>query len=80
LIALIIDAHCSAAVRDAFPKEDAIVGTIDCSYKDQFASNTPEDVAVKHRPLTVALALARENPRGQSDVFPLHDVNKPAPA
>src|SRR3984893_5738770 len=59
LIALIIDAHHSAwkacapswkiSVLENKPKAR--------SYKDQFASNTPEDGAVMPRPLTVALAL-----------------------
>ena len=55
LIALIIDAHRSAAdgLHLRFwkrkPKGPIII-------KDQFASNTPEDVAVMLRPLTVALA------------------------
>jgi hypothetical protein len=42
--------------------------------KDQFASNTPEDVAVMLRPLTEALALAIKKSPMQSDVFPLYDV------
>src|ERR1700730_19039493 len=53
LIALIIDAHRSAAkglrsVLEGKPKGSII--------KDQFASNTPENVAVMLRPLTEALA------------------------
>jgi hypothetical protein len=57
LIALIIDAHRSAAegfpsVPDGKPKGSII--------KDQFASNTPEDVAVMRRPLTEALARRKE--------------------
>ena len=57
LIALIIDAHRSAAkglrsVLEGKPKGSII--------KDQFASNTPEDVAVMLRPLTEALARRKE--------------------
>ena len=53
LIALIIDAHRSAAA-DLLPvKENKPLGSI---IKDQFASNTPEDVAVMLRPLTESLA------------------------
>jgi hypothetical protein len=37
--------------------------------KDQFASNTPEGVAVMRRPLIACPANA-----GQPDAFPLHDV------
>jgi hypothetical protein len=59
LIALIIDAHRSAAkglrsVLEGKPKGSII--------KDQFASNTPENVAVMLRPLTEALA--RRNDAG----------------
>jgi hypothetical protein len=57
LIALIIDAHRSAAkglpsVLEGKPKGSII--------KDQFASNTPENVAVMLRPLTEALARRKE--------------------
>ena len=57
LIALIIDAHRSAregfrSVLEGKPKGSII--------KDQFASNTPEDVAVMLRPLTDALARRKE--------------------
>jgi hypothetical protein len=57
LIALIIDAHRAAregfrSVRKGKPKGSII--------KDQFASNTPEDVAVMLRPLTDALARRKE--------------------
>jgi hypothetical protein len=57
LIALIIDAHRSAregfrSVLEGKPKGSII--------KDQFASNTPEDVAVMLRPLTEALARRKE--------------------
>jgi hypothetical protein len=57
LIALIIDAHRSAAkglpsVLEGKPKGSII--------KDQFASNTPEDVAVMLRPLTEVLARRKE--------------------
>jgi hypothetical protein len=69
LIALIIDAHRSAAkglpsVLEGKPKGSII--------KDQFASNTPEDVAVMLRPLTDSLARRKRTPV-QSDVFPLYD-------
>jgi hypothetical protein len=57
LIALIIDAHRSAAkglrsVLEGKPKGSII--------KDQFASNTSEDVAVMLRPLTKPLARRKE--------------------
>ena len=53
LIALIIDAHRSAADSFRSDLEGKPKGSI---IKDQFASNTPEDVAVMLRPLTEALA------------------------
>jgi hypothetical protein len=81
LIALIIDAHRSAAVRHTnltklrnnvtnFRKM-AVMGSN--HIKTSFASNTPEDVAVMLRPLTEALAV-QAKPARQSDVFPLYDV------
>src|ERR1700730_3875579 len=73
LIALIIDAHRSAAEGLPSLLEGKPKGSI---IKDQFASNTPEDVAVMLRPLTEALA-RRKEPE-QSDVFPLYDGRKPA--
>jgi hypothetical protein len=54
LIALIIDAHRSAADLDHSGLRMGPKFGIDI--KDQFASNTPEDVAVMRRPLTEALA------------------------
>jgi hypothetical protein len=58
-----------------------VLGSI---YKDQFASNTPEDVAVMLRPLTEALARISKTKKHEakrsrslterSDVFPLYDV------
>lgn len=51
-------------------KEEKSLGSI---IKDQFASNTPEDVAVMLRPLTESLASGDKSPK-QSDVFPLYDV------
>jgi hypothetical protein len=64
LIALIIDAHRSAAkglrsVLEGKPKGSII--------KDQFASNTPEDVAVMLRPLTEPLA--RRNERRSNRMY-----------
>ncbi len=53
LIALIIDAHRSAAAIRLRQKRIKDHGP---DLKDQFASNTPEDVAVMLRPLTEALA------------------------
>jgi len=53
LIALIIDAHRSAAAIRLRQKRIKDHGL---DLKDQFASNTPEDVAVMLRPLTEALA------------------------
>ena len=41
--------------------------------KDQFASNTPGDVAVTPRPLNEVRAPGAKPPE-QPDVFPLHDV------
>jgi hypothetical protein len=57
LIALIIDAHRSAAEGLPSVPEGKPKGSI---IKDQFASNTPEDVAVMLRPLTEALARRKE--------------------
>jgi hypothetical protein len=57
LIALIIDAHRSAAESLPSVPEGKPKGSI---IKDQFASNTPEDVAVMRRPLTEALARRKE--------------------
>src|ERR1700730_5017917 len=57
LIALIIDAHRSAAEACAPFWKAKPKGSI---IKDQFASNTPEDVAVMLRPLTEALARRKE--------------------
>src|ERR1700724_502173 len=57
LIALIIDAHRSAAEGLPSLLEGKPKGSI---IKDQFASNTPEDVAVMLRPLTEALARRKE--------------------
>src|SRR5580704_16028093 len=57
LIALIIDAHRSAAKGFRSVLEGKPKGSI---IKDQFASNTPEDVAVMLRPLTEALARRKE--------------------
>jgi len=71
LIALIIDAHRSAAAGLNSVLERKPMGSI---IKDQFASNTSEDGAVMLRPLTEALAFGDRNRLKQSDVFPLHDV------
>ena len=57
LIALIIDAHRSAAEGLPSVLEEKPKGSI---IKDQFASNTPEDVAVMLRPLTEALVRRKE--------------------
>src|ERR1700732_1794722 len=64
LIALIIDAHRSAAEGLPSIPEGKPKGSI---IKDQFASNTPEDVAVMLRPLTEALA--RRNERRSNRMY-----------
>ena len=64
LIALIIDAHRSAAEGLPSLLEGKPKGSI---IKDQFASNTPEDVAVMLRPLTEALA--RRNERRSNRMY-----------
>ena len=74
LIALIIDAHRSAAESLPSVPEGKPKGSI---IKDQFASNTPEDVAVMRRPLTESACPAKRMP-AQSDVFPLYDGRQPA--
>ena len=64
LIALIIDAHRSAAEGSRSVPEGKPMGSI---IKDQFASNTPEEVAVMLRPLTEALA--RRNERRSNRMY-----------
>jgi hypothetical protein len=60
LIALIIDAHPSAeVVPTCLCKRIGRMGSI---YKDQFASNIPEDIAVKRCPLTEDANLSEHRP------------------
>jgi hypothetical protein len=75
LIALIIDATARQQFETSPRKKTSRLDRL--LFKDQFASNTPEGIAVKLCPQTEALART-EIPRRQSDVFPLHDVNEPA--
>ena len=59
LIALIIDAHPSAEV---VPSACASAADTWDRSKDQFASNIPEDIAVKRCPLTEDANLAEHRP------------------
>jgi hypothetical protein len=70
LIALIIDAHRSArqtCIGRWFPS--TATSQRARFIKDQFASNTPEDVAVMLRPLTEALAFDDRNHQGNRMYF-----------
>ncbi len=76
LIALIIDAHRSAAEGFRSVPEGKPKGSI---IKDQFASNTPEDVAVMLRPLSDALAWRTER-RSNRMYFLFTMAENPPPA